>query len=213
MGKEEEILILSSAYDAGDAYDDINKAVQNVRLLIWTPSCMAGISIKKKFDRLFCSFSNMSAGVNASSQMMLRVRKYNTDDVHIFVSTKTSNVSIGPTTWRDYVATNTCLIRGVAEIHGKDMLGTWKYNSMGQVVYDTNDPYYRLKAHTDIRRNLDKLHWVKIFIDHETEAGVKFIHNKGNSQHSKDQLTHHKKYLYMNLEKISFFGFVEFRSH
>ena len=172
--KPNEIMILSSIHDSGDAYKDINKAVTPVRLLIWSPSCMAGISIKKVYDKLYCKFSNGSAGVNASSQMMLRVRKFNCDDICIFASTTTNGMTIGPTTWLEYVAHNNCLIRNIANVYGKDVIGNWKYNAMGQVVFDTNDPYYRLKARTDIRANLDKLHWLKLFIDHESQAGAEF---------------------------------------
>lgn len=162
-------------------FSDVDK-YWSVDVLIYTPTCSAGVSFEKKhFDSLHAYFTDSSCNVEASRQMLGRVRNLNSgkhnilfvkSGLHGYVPTTISEIE------KEITNRRSCLFTEMSSVNIP-----FEYDDKGEIIF-YKSKYYYMFLHNLQFNNLSKAFYVN-----------RFIHQIINSGATVSELTVKEKYV------------------
>ena len=144
---------VNSTPEDREGLKDVNKVWNEVDILIYTPTIMAGCSFDlSHFTRAFAYFTNLSVDYRSAIQMLGRVRDISTHEYHIFIKQTTAHYPVDKHEVEEMLRTvNGINNIDVAKLH--EQLDNYvKFtNAVGQVDYKHKDLFY----HTQVNNMVD----------------------------------------------------------
>lgn len=138
----------NAAQRAAD-FADIDRRVENVQVLLYSPTLLAGVSINlDSFDVGFSWFTPESCDVGACRQMEKRIRRLTSRTRHVFVS---GTDGYWPDTREALARFLDADIYQVAEYNPTDGLRLAVHD--GRIYADRSDPFYTLWIETTLVKN------------------------------------------------------------
>jgi len=149
-------------------FGDVHKYWSDLDVLIYTPTCSAGVSYElKHFDTLFGYFCDVSCDVETCRQMLARVRNIGTLEHHICI--RATGAALPDTTEeirRLIYDKRAGLYRQV-----DDSALQWNYTPDGEIEYYESE-YFHLWLETERVNNLSRNRFALRFIDQVADTGA-----------------------------------------
>ena len=166
-------------------FGDVGLYWSMLDILIFTPTCSAGISYElEHFDVVYSYFSNMSCDIETCRQMLERVRNISSKEYYICLNVMSISL---PTTTRE-----------IEELLKNKRLDLYKdiqfnYDDNREISFYKSNYYYLWLENTKIN-NLSKVDFINRFIDQISDTGaiVKSLNNSDDLPDDKNEES--KKY-------------------
>lgn len=153
-------------------FNDVHKYWTDINVLIYTPTCTAGINFElEHFDTIFGFFCNTSCDVETCRQMLGRVRNVKTKEYYICLQIIDS--SLLPTTY-DEITEHLYNKRRSLYHQINDTNIQWYYTIDGSIKFYQTD-YYYIWAENMIIRNKSKNDFSKRFFYQIRNTGALII--------------------------------------
>jgi hypothetical protein len=157
--------------EKNEHFSDVNKYWSQLDVLIYTPTCSAGISFElEHFDMVFAHFTDASCDVETCRQMLMRVRNIKTKTYYIYFPAYSSNIGNYPITTDEIsAALRTKKIAMFKNIDDSNL--QFEYTHNGEIVYFESNYFYLWLENVRIE-NLSKNNFIERFIQQINECGA-----------------------------------------
>jgi len=157
--------------EKNEHFSDVERYWSNLDVLIYTPTCSAGISFElDHFDVVFAYMTDGSCDVETCRQMLMRVRNLKSKTYYVYFPPYSANLGNYPTTIEDIITQ----LRNRKLALYKDIDQTnlqFEYKNNGDIVYFESNYYYLWLENVRIE-NLSKNNFIERFISHTAETGA-----------------------------------------
>jgi hypothetical protein len=154
-----------------DHFSDVAKHWGELDVLIYTPTCSAGVSFElAHFDALFGYFTDTSCTVETCRQMLARVRILNLKEHYIFIS---GQVKFNPTDTNEIKQQLRNSRSALFQEHGGPIV-PWKYGNYGEILF-YESPYFLLWLETLRMRYLSNNNFIMRFINQVRSCGAEIF--------------------------------------
>jgi len=173
------------ASEKNEHFSNLNKYWGQLDVLIYTPTCSAGISFEEEhFDFIFAHFTDASCDVETCRQMLMRVRNIRTKTYYIYIPPYSSNSGNYPITTEEISAA----LKNKKLAMFKDCNLQFEYSKDGDIIYYESNYFYLWLENTRIE-NLSKNNFVGRFIDQVVECGatIEFIKSENIDNELKEK--------------------------
>ena len=150
-------------------FNDVHKYWSELDILIYTPTCSAGISYEMEhFDVLFGYFTNMSCDVETCRQMINRVRNIKSKEYYIYLEElDLPKLPTNPHELHNYLFNK----RSNLVNYMKDNNIQWYYDISGKIKFYETDYYYVWLENSAIS-NISKNNFISRFYSQVKESGA-----------------------------------------
>lgn len=157
--------------EKNEHFSDVERYWSNLDVLIYTPTCSAGISFElDHFDVVFAYMTDGSCDVETCRQMLMRVRNVKSKTYYIYFPPYSANLGNYPTAIEDIITQ----LRNRKLTLYKDIDQTnlqFEYKENGDIVYFESNYYYLWLENIKIE-NLSKNNFIERFISHTVGTGA-----------------------------------------
>jgi hypothetical protein len=157
--------------EKNEHFSDVRKYWSQLDVLIYTPTCSAGISFElDHFDIVFAHFTDASCDVETCRQMLMRVRNVRTKTYYIYFPAYSSNIGNYPTTTEEISsALKSKKIAMFKDIDHSNL--QFEYSKDGDIIYFESN-YFHLWLENVRIENLSKNNFIERFINQIIECGA-----------------------------------------
>ena len=166
---EKKVFLYSSETSQSEKslhFGDVDTYWSLLDVLIFTPTCSAGISYElNHFDVVFSYFSNMSCDIETCRQMLERVRIISSKEYYICLNVM--SISLPTTTEEiEHLLKNKRL-----DLYKDESKLHFEYDDNGEISFYKSNYYYLWLENTKIN-NLSKVNFINRFIDQVADTGA-----------------------------------------
>jgi hypothetical protein len=158
-------------------FEDVNKFWSSYKALIYSPTVTAGCSFEKKhYDKVFALFNYTTTTVEASRQMLKRVRDISTKEYYICFDSRSSSITPGlPTEISEIESYLRERAFNVKSEFNSDWLVRQISDDGRSYEFPFKDTYYWVTIHNIRRKRKSRNSFMKRFVKQEQATGANFV--------------------------------------